>query len=88
MTYQADRPFTLPHDAYDVVLFLGILYHLRNPFYVLEELARRTTHLLLSTRIARRYRNAEGDVGTELNCGHELKIGSVRLSGNRRYPGR
>jgi SAM-dependent methyltransferase len=51
----ADRPFTLPHDAYDLVLFLGILYHLRNPFYVLEELARRATHLLLSTRVARRY---------------------------------
>ncbi len=51
----ADRPFTLPHDSYDLVLFLGILYHLRNPFYVLEELARRATHLLLSTRIARRY---------------------------------
>lgn len=51
----ADRPFTLPHDSYDLVLFLGILYHLRNPFYVLEELARRSTHLLLSTRIARRY---------------------------------
>lgn len=51
----ADRPFTLPHDSYDLVVFLGILYHLRNPFYVLEELARRATHLLLSTRIARRY---------------------------------
>jgi 2-polyprenyl-3-methyl-5-hydroxy-6-metoxy-1,4-benzoquinol methylase len=51
----ADRPFTLPHDSYDLVLFLGILYHLRNPFYVLEELARRATSLLLSTRIARRY---------------------------------
>ncbi|MDE3167618.1 MAG: hypothetical protein KGN36_17585 [Acidobacteriota bacterium] len=51
----ADRPFTLPHDGYDLVLFLGILYHLRNPFYVLEELARRATHLLLSTRVARRY---------------------------------
>jgi hypothetical protein len=51
----ADRPFTLPHDSYDLVLFLGILYHLRNPFYVLEELARRSTHLLLSTRIARAY---------------------------------
>lgn len=51
----ADRPFTLPHDSYDLVLFLGILYHLRNPFYVLEELARRATHLLLSTRIARAY---------------------------------
>lgn len=51
----ADRPFTLPHDSYDLVVFLGILYHLRNPFYVLEELARRATHLLLSTRIARHY---------------------------------
>jgi len=51
----ADRPFTLPHDCYDLVLFLGILYHLRNPFYVLEELSRRATNLLLSTRIARRY---------------------------------
>lgn len=50
-----DRPFTLPHDAYDLVFFLGILYHLRNPFYVLEELARRTTRCLLSTRVARRF---------------------------------
>jgi hypothetical protein len=44
----------LPHDTYDLVIFLGILYHLRNPFYVLEELARRATHCLLSTRVARR----------------------------------
>ena len=50
-----DRPFTLPHDTYDLVLLFGVLYHLRNPFYLLEELARRATHLLLSTRIARRY---------------------------------
>ena len=49
-----DRPFALPHDTYDLVVFLGILYHLRNPFYVLEELSRRTTHCLLSTRVARR----------------------------------
>lgn len=51
----ADRPFTLPHDTYDMVFFLGILYHLRNPFYVLEELARRTTRCFLSTRVARRF---------------------------------
>ncbi|HXK05355.1 MAG TPA: class I SAM-dependent methyltransferase [Verrucomicrobiae bacterium] len=50
-----DRPFTLPHDSYDLVIMLGVLYHLRNPFYVLEELARHTTHCLLSTRVARRY---------------------------------
>jgi tRNA (mo5U34)-methyltransferase len=48
-----DRPFTLPHDSYELVVFLGILYHLRNPFYVLEELSRRTTNCLLSTRVAR-----------------------------------
>ena len=50
-----DRPFTLPHDTYDLVFFLGILYHLRNPFYVLEELARRTSRCFLSTRVARRF---------------------------------
>ena len=50
-----DRPFALPHDCYDLVIFLGVLYHLRNPFYVLEELARHATHCLLSTRVARRY---------------------------------
>jgi tRNA (mo5U34)-methyltransferase len=52
-----DRPFTLPHDTYHLVLFLGILYHLRNPFYVLEELARRAGQCLLSTRVARRFPN-------------------------------
>jgi SAM-dependent methyltransferase len=51
----ADRPFTLPHDSYDLVVMLGVLYHLRNPFYVLEELARRTTQCLISTRVARCY---------------------------------
>ena len=50
-----DRPFMLPHDSYDLVVMLGVLYHLRNPFYVLEELARRTSHCLISTRVARCY---------------------------------
>src|SRR5947209_6769956 len=54
-----DRPFTLPHDTYDLVFFLGILYHLRNPFYVLEELARRAGQCLLSTRVARRFPNGK-----------------------------
>jgi tRNA (mo5U34)-methyltransferase len=52
-----DRPFNLPHDTYELVFFLGILYHLRNPFYVLEELARRAEHCLLSTRVARQFPN-------------------------------
>ncbi|HEY1337672.1 MAG TPA: methyltransferase domain-containing protein [Bryobacteraceae bacterium] len=54
--HEADlnRHFTLPHDSYDVAFFLGALYHLRNPLYVLEELARRAGWCFLSTRVARR----------------------------------
>jgi hypothetical protein len=50
-----DRQFQLPGQGYDVTVMLGVLYHLRNPFYVLEELARKSSYCLLSTRIARRY---------------------------------
>ncbi len=50
-----DQQFSLPNDTYDLVLLLGVLYHLRNPFYALEELARRGSQCLLSTRIARRF---------------------------------
>jgi tRNA (mo5U34)-methyltransferase len=46
-----DEQFVLP-QRYDFVLLLGILYHLKNPFYILEHLARSTKHLFLSTRIA------------------------------------
>jgi tRNA (mo5U34)-methyltransferase len=50
-----DRPLRLPHESYDAVLLLGVLYHLRNPFLLLEELAKRSSHCLLSTRVARRF---------------------------------
>ena len=50
-----DRQFRLPHDSYDAALFLGVLYHLRNPFFALEELAKRVTHCLVSTRVAQRF---------------------------------
>ena len=49
-----DRQFQLA-ERYDIAVMLGVLYHLRNPFYVLEELAKRCTHCILSTRIARRF---------------------------------
>jgi tRNA (mo5U34)-methyltransferase len=45
-----DSQFSLPR-RYDFVLFLGILYHLKNPFFVLEQLARHVHHMVLSTRI-------------------------------------
>lgn len=38
---------------YDFILMLGILYHLKNPFFVLETLAKRTDTLFISTKIAR-----------------------------------
>ena len=50
-----DRPFQLPGGPYDFAFFLGTLYHLRNPFHVLEELAKSASHCFLSTRIARRF---------------------------------
>jgi len=48
-----DSYFVLPEARYNLVFFLGILYHLKNPFYVLEHLARVAKHVLVSTRIAR-----------------------------------
>ncbi|MFD4641547.1 class I SAM-dependent methyltransferase [Lentzea sp. NPDC058436] len=47
-----DTQVRLPRDHYDIIFFLGILYHLKNPYYVLEELARRADRLVVSTRIA------------------------------------
>lgn len=48
-----DSQFRLPRPRYGLVLLLGILYHLKNPYFVLETLARHSRYLLLSTRIAR-----------------------------------
>ena len=41
-------------ERYDAVFFLGVLYHLKNPFSILERLAHVTRYCFLSTRIARR----------------------------------
>ena len=49
-----DSQFALPDKKYDIVFFLGTLYHLKNPFFVLEKLARVTTRCFLSTRVAKR----------------------------------
>jgi tRNA (mo5U34)-methyltransferase len=47
-----DACFTLER-RYGVALFLGTLYHLKNPFYALETLARHARYCFLSTRVAR-----------------------------------
>jgi SAM-dependent methyltransferase len=47
-----DGRFELP-GKYSLALFLGTLYHLKNPYYALEYLARRTRFCFVSTRVAR-----------------------------------
>lgn len=47
-----DSQFMLPNDRYALVFLLGVLYHLKNPYYVLEMLARQCDYCVLSTRIA------------------------------------
>ena len=47
-----NRAFNLPSRNYKCAFFLGTLYHLKNPFLVLEELAKISDWCLLSTRIA------------------------------------
>jgi tRNA (mo5U34)-methyltransferase len=49
-----DSAFDLEKESYGLVFLLGILYHLKNPFHVLETLARKARYCLLSTRIAAR----------------------------------
>ncbi len=48
-----DSYFTLPPKNYGLIFFLGTLYHLRNPYYVLETLAKSARYCLISTRIAK-----------------------------------
>lgn len=48
-----DSHFDLPGTQYGLAFFLGILYHLKNPFAALENLARCARHALISTRVVR-----------------------------------
>ena len=67
-----DSYFALPQERYDLVFFLGILYHLKNPFYVMEHLAKSARHLLVSTRIAR-FAPAGGGLGPFRSGGQKLR---------------
>jgi len=48
-----DSQFDFPGEKYDVIFLLGTLYHLKNPFFVLEKLAQMTRYCFVSTRIAK-----------------------------------
>jgi tRNA (mo5U34)-methyltransferase len=52
-TADLDSRFDLPEGPYDLVFFLGILYHLKNPCYILDLLSRQSRFCFLSTRVAR-----------------------------------
>lgn len=67
-----DSQFTLPRQQYGLVLFLGILYHLKNPYFILEQLAQRTRYCLLSTRVARFSKTPRVEL-TELPVAYLLK---------------
>lgn len=40
-------------EQYDLVFFMGILYHLKNPFYTLEKLSEHARYAIVSTRTMR-----------------------------------
>ena len=49
-----DQGQTLPRGRqYDAAFFLGTLYHVKNPFLVMEALARQARYCVLSTRVFR-----------------------------------
>ncbi len=52
-----DSQFSGLEEKYGLIIFLGILYHLKNPYYVLEKLSQTTRNLIVSTRIARSTKN-------------------------------
>ena len=66
-----DSQFRLPRDSYGLVLFLGILYHLQNPFYVLQQLAKAAEYCLVSTRVAR-FAGPDGTNIADLPVGYLL----------------
>jgi len=48
-----DSRIHLPGSQFDFAFFLGILYHLKNPYYILDLLSRHARFCFLSTRVTR-----------------------------------
>jgi tRNA (mo5U34)-methyltransferase len=51
LSMDIDTQFALPADEYGLVLLLGLLYHLKNPFYALEKLSKHARYCLMSSVI-------------------------------------
>ncbi|HTM48286.1 MAG TPA: methyltransferase domain-containing protein [Bryobacteraceae bacterium] len=58
-----DYDFRLPDLQFSVAIFLGVLYHLKNPFRALETLVTRSQYCLLSTRVTRFAPDRKTDLG-------------------------
>ena len=48
-----DSQFLLPRVKYGLVVFLGILYHLKNPYFAMEVIAKSSQYCVASTRVAK-----------------------------------
>ena len=59
-----DAGIALPADEYGLVLLLGVLYHLKNPFMMLEKLSKQTRYCLLSTALTSSVPAVEPDVSS------------------------
>jgi hypothetical protein len=71
-----DRQFDLPGERYGLAFFLGILYHLKNPFGALESLAGLARHAVVSTRVVR-YNLAEEARGTSTVNRERIELHTV-----------
>ncbi len=80
LSMDVDSQFTLPEKEFGLALVLGALYHLKNPFYLLEAVSKRARHTLLSTRIARHVPGLAHDV-SRLSLAYLL--GATELNGDK-----
>ena len=66
-----DSHFPKLERRFGLCLMLGVLYHLKNPFYVLENIAAIADYFILSTRIARNFPKI-GRVPEDVACAYLL----------------
>ena len=62
LSMDIDTQFTLPKREYGLAFILGALYHLKNPFYLLETVSKHARQTILSTRIASRFPNVDASL--------------------------
>lgn len=74
-----DRHFELPGERYGLAFFLGILYHLKNPFGALESLAEVARHAVVSTRVIR-YNLAPNARGTNVVNRERVELRTVPVA--------